>query len=189
MKTKSVALILAKKKSNRLPGKNMKDFNGDPMFVVNVKKCIPLFDEVYVSSDSEEILDITEKCGAIPIKRGEELAGETPNITVYQHAQETMDADYIVAVQANSPTVSAGLIILAGELLKMGFNEVMTSHPLSRNKDYHKQAAKVYGSIWALSRETLKDYEDPYHPNPDVLLVDDSVDIETESDYKKALCQ
>lgn len=150
------------------------------MFMVNVKKCLSIFDRVYVSSDSDEMLSMAQRAGAIPIKRGLELCGETPNIPVYQHAFEHMDeVDCIVAVQANSPTVTAKLISDASEMMAMGYDEVMTCHP-----DY-----SIYGSIWALSRDRLLNYGDPYKPHPKALIVDDSVDIHTEQDYKKALCQ
>lgn len=71
----------------------------------------------------------------------------------------------------------------------MGVQEVMTSHPIERMDDYHDQHWFIYGSIWGLSRERLENYPDPYKPNPEVLLVDNSVDIETLSDYTKAVCQ
>jgi len=81
------------------------------MFLVNVEKCLRVFDDVYVSSDSEEILKITKDAGAKPILRGVELCGDTPNIPVYRHAIEQMgDVDGIVAVQANSPTIPAEII-------------------------------------------------------------------------------
>jgi hypothetical protein len=52
----------------------------------------------------------------------------------------------------------------------------------------HKDKS-IYGSIWALSRKQLENYKDPYNPKPDILLTDISVDIHTEDDFKKALCQ
>src|ERR1039457_6552775 len=98
--SKTVALLLAKKDSGRLPKKNTLDFNGVPMFLVNLKKCLKIFDECYVSSDNQWILDTVETNGGIPILRGEELCGDTPNIPVYQHAVKHMkDVDSIVAVQ------------------------------------------------------------------------------------------
>src|SRR3990167_821307 len=87
---KLAGLILAKSQSSRLTSKNILDFHGKPMFLVNVEKCLRVFDDVYVSSDSEEILKITKDAGAKPILRGVELCGDTPNIPVYRHAIEQM---------------------------------------------------------------------------------------------------
>lgn len=174
------ALILAKGESRRLPRKNKLDFNGKPMFLWNVEKCLKIFDKVYVSSDDPEILFQAWNAGAVGIERGPELCGETPNIPVYQHALKHMgDVDAIVAVQANSPTVEPHLIEMTKSLLDMGVQEVMTCH-----KD-----RSIYGSIWAMTKGRLENYGDPYDPQPDVLFLDPSIDIHNEDDLAKALCQ
>jgi len=174
-------LILAKGSSNRLPDKNKLEFKGIPMFLHNVYKCLNIFSRVYVSSDDNFILGIAEDVGAIPIKRGEELCGDTPNIPVYRHAAETMNGfDYLVAIQANSPTIDSLLIFRAKQLMeKCKLNELMTC-----DENY-----KIYGSIWALSRKRLNDYKDFYNPKPDILLLDNSIDIHTIDDFNKALNQ
>jgi CMP-N-acetylneuraminic acid synthetase len=139
-----------------------------------------LFDEVYVSSDSAWILDQAEQAGAIPIKRGLELCGDTPNIPVYQHALEHMkNVSGIVAVQANSPTVSINTIGLVKRIMEMGADEVMTCD------EHHK----IYGSVWAIRLDRLKNYGDPYKPTPSVLVVDNSIDVHTEEDYNLAVSQ
>jgi CMP-N-acetylneuraminic acid synthetase len=185
-----VALVLAKGESKRLRGKNTKDFHGEPMFLVNVKKCLRIFDEVYVSSDDNEILNLARMAGARPIWRDEELCGETPNITVYKHATREMgDVDGIVAVQACSPTVAPHVILKVKQLLELGVNEVMTSHPVEKNNSYHARTYPLYGSVWGLSKWKLENYGDPYDPEPEVLVVDNSVDIHTYDDYQKALRQ
>jgi CMP-2-keto-3-deoxyoctulosonic acid synthetase len=177
---KSVALILAKTKSKRLPGKNLVPFYGRPMWQINVAKCLKLFDRVYVSSDGIELLHEAWEMGAIPIERGEELCGDTPNIPVYQHALGRMgDVDSIVAVQANSPTVAPQLIEVVKGMMEMGVPEVMTVQP----------DMKLYGSVWAIATDRLKNYGDPYKPEPWGFLVDNSVDIHTEEDYQNALRQ
>jgi len=175
-----VGLILAKSDSERLANKNRLDFNGQPMFLINTRKCLNIFSRVYVSSDDPWILGEAEEIGAIPIKRPKELCGDTPNIPVYQHALQFMNGlNGIVAVQANSPTINSKLIVITKYLMEHGFKEIMTCH-----KDY-----SIYGSIWALSYWRLKNYDDPYKPKPEVLIYDPSIDIHTNEDYKKALCQ
>ena len=175
-----VALIIAKGKSKRLPEKNRKEFRGKPMFLWNVEKCLKIFSRTYVSSDDDWILSEAENAGAIPIKRGEELCGDIPNITVYQHALTFMNGvDGIVAVQANSPTVKSKLIMEGKRYLEIGVQEVLTSHP----------DGEKYGSIWGLSTKRLENYPDPYNPNPDIWIKDWSVDIDTMEDFNRALKQ
>jgi len=117
---KSVALLLVKAESKRLPQKNTRNFHGDPMFLRNVEKCLRIFDKVYVSSDSPWILELAETYGAIPIQRSSVLCGDTPNIPVYQHALQFMNTEAIVAVQANSPTINQNIIGLAKKLRRVG---------------------------------------------------------------------
>lgn len=150
------------------------------MWKVNTRKCLELFEKVFVSSDDVDILHEAWEMGAVPIERGEELCGDTPNIPVYQHALERMgDIQAIVAVQANSPTVALQLIEIVKIMMDSGVPEVMTCH-----KDY-----SIYGSIWAIEAERLRNYGDPYKPTPWGLLVDKSIDIHTQEDYLASLRQ
>lgn len=171
----SVALIIAKSESKRLPNKNTLPVKGVPMFLVNVKKCHKIFDRTYVSSDSVEMLEQAVNEGAIAIKRPKSLCGDVPNMEVYQHAIRYIDEDIIVAVQANSPTIESNSIKQVKRIIEMGFNEVITCH-----EDY-----SIYGSIWALTKDRIRNYIDPYKPTPEVLIVDKSVDVHTLSDYEK----
>ncbi len=82
-----------------------------------------------------------------------------------------------MAVQANSPLVDSQLILWAKALIEMGVEEVMTCH----------SNRSIYGSIWGLSYKRLMEYTDFYHPAPEALLVDNSIDIHTYNDYAMAL--
>jgi CMP-N-acetylneuraminic acid synthetase len=160
------------------------------MFLWNVERCLRIFDRVYVSSDGDEILNLASGAGAIPIKRTLELCGDVPNIPVYQHAHGLMgDVAGIVAVQANSPTLQHTTISIVKELLERGLSEVMTCHQMTHGSNYHQQHNKVYGSVWGMSADRLLFYPDPFHPNPEALVVDNSIDIETKEDFDEALKQ
>lgn len=166
------------------------DFNGKPMFLWNVEKCLAIFERVYVSSDSFHILEMATKAGAIPIHRGEELCGDVPDIPVYQHALSKMsNVSAVVAVHANNPTIEKNLIALTKKLVDLGVQEVMTCHPMTHLESYHHQSNRVYGSIRGMTVERINDYPDPFKPNPDVLLVDTSIEIETPESYELCLKQ
>lgn len=147
------------------------------MFVENLKKCLNIFSKVYVSSDSQVILDKARLIGAHPIFRPQRLCGETPNIPVYRHAAEKMGKVNIVAVQANSPTLDPNLILVTKGLLELGVSEIMTCHP---NRT-------IYGSVWGISPDRLAAYVDFYHSSPEALLVDNSIDIHQWSEYEEAI--
>lgn len=160
------------------------------MFVVNLEKCLKIFDEVYVSSDDYEILHLASLHGARGIHRSEELCGDTPDIPVFQHAINKMgDCDGIVAVHANNPNIECNLIAMVKKMMEMGVPEVMTCHPMSKHINYKQQGNGINGSIRGISKHRLLNYGDPFHPNPEVLLVDTSLEIETQEDYEKALRQ
>jgi CMP-N-acetylneuraminic acid synthetase len=183
--------LIAKGTSRRLPGKNLKPFNGKPTFLWNVEKCLQIFDRVYVSSDSDEILRIAQAVGAIPILRDESLCGDVPDIPVFQHALSHMPTDtgWVVAVHANNPTIRMEVIEQVREAIISGVGEVMTCRPMTRMSVYHAQYNQIYGSIRAFTTERLINYGNPYEPNPEVLVVDDSIEIETPESYQAALWQ
>lgn len=172
----------AKKQSNRLYAKNYRDVGGKPMFVWNLEKALRLFNEVYVSSDSQYILTIAENMGAIPIMRPSELCGETPNIDWYNHALKQIDCDAFVAIQANSPTLELEKIELVLNLMK-GIEE---NEPKQEVKTCHNDMTD-YGSIWAMTKERCLNYENPRKAKPDLWIKDESVDIHTIMDVQKAI--
>jgi len=67
----TVATIVARGGSKRLPGKNTMDFCGHPLIawsIIQAQSCKDIA-EVYVSTDSEEIADISLNYGAIVLMR------------------------------------------------------------------------------------------------------------------------
>lgn len=65
MKT-TVAIITARGGSKRIPRKNIKEFCGEPIIKYPIRAAIEsrVFDEVMVSTDDEEIMEIAKSCGA-----------------------------------------------------------------------------------------------------------------------------
>lgn len=160
------------------------------MFLWNVEKCLKIFDKVFVSSDSQEILDLASTAGAIPILRGEDLCGEVPDVPVFRHAFKQMwDCDGIVAVHANNPLIDEKLIRQVKGIVELGVPEVMTCFPMEHESLYKKQANKINGSIRGIARERLENYPDYYKPDPEVLVVDNSIEIETIDDVDLCLSQ
>ena len=65
-----VAIITARGGSKRIPRKNIKEFCGRPIIAYSIKAALEsdLFDEVMVSTDDEEIADVSREC-AVYAKR------------------------------------------------------------------------------------------------------------------------
>lgn len=71
---KSVAIITARGGSKRIPRKNIKKFNGQPIISYSIKAALEsgCFDEVMVSTDDQEIAEIAIRYGAqVPFLRSE----------------------------------------------------------------------------------------------------------------------
>jgi len=178
-----VGLMIAKGDSKRLPGKNSLDFAGKPMFVWNLQKLLDIFEEVYFSSDNEDMLKIAQNMEAKSVVRRHDLCGDAPNILVYRHAMKQAsrydELDGLVAVQANSPTVEKRMIEEVYEHLINGYTEIKTCH-----SDFSD-----YGSIWGMTYRRLKEIKDMYNASPTIWKRDDSVDIHNSEDMARALIQ
>lgn len=75
----NIAIITARGGSKRIPKKNIKEFCGKPIIAYSIQAAIEshIFDEVMVSTDSEEIKDISVKYGAkVPFMRSEATSND-----------------------------------------------------------------------------------------------------------------
>ena len=76
---KKIAIIPARGGSKRIPKKNIKNFLGKPIIAYVIESALDsgLFDEVMVSTDSEEIAEIAKKYGAkTPFFRSDKTADD-----------------------------------------------------------------------------------------------------------------
>jgi len=116
-----LAIIPARGGSKRLPRKNILDLNGKPLITWSIEAGLKskYIDKVTVSSDDDEILNISKKYGANIVKRPDELASDTA--TSFDAIKHTIDNieqyDYIVLLQATSPLRDEQHIDEAIELL------------------------------------------------------------------------
>lgn len=75
----SIAIITARGGSKRIPGKNIRDFGGKPIIAYSIEAALEsgIFDEVMVSTDSEEIAAMAKKYGAaVPFLRSEKTSND-----------------------------------------------------------------------------------------------------------------
>ncbi|MDG2370751.1 MAG: hypothetical protein P8M12_08920 [Flavobacteriales bacterium] len=110
-----IAIIPARGGSKRLLKKNIHPFKGKPLLAYTIEACFKssFINDVYVSSDDVEILNVAEQYGAKSLMRDSELADDlTPKIVAIRSAlkQQALlkdgDPDVVIIPQANSPEIT-----------------------------------------------------------------------------------
>lgn len=121
---KILALIPARSGSKRLKNKNTLDICGKPLIAWSIEAATGsrYIDEIVVSSDGSEILELANKFGAKTILRPSTLASDTSTtVDVVKHIIEHYKKDgyeYILVLQPTSPLRESIDIDNAIELLK-----------------------------------------------------------------------
>lgn len=89
-----VALIPARAGSKRVPGKNIRELNGHPLiaYTIAAAKESGIFNDIIVSTDSDEIADIATGYGAeVPFMRPDKYAGDkSPDIEWIKYTLEKL---------------------------------------------------------------------------------------------------
>jgi CMP-N-acetylneuraminic acid synthetase len=175
-----VAIMIAKGSSRRLNGKNSLLFCGRPMFEWNLEKLLKLDIPVYFDSDDAALLQSARAMGALMHERPAQLRGhDVPSVPIFQDMIMAISdkPEAILNLQANSPNCSQRILEQCLAVARfVPFKELLTVYPDGRNN----------GSVWGFSLDRLMNYGDPYVHFPDILLVDDSIDIHTIEDFNEA---
>ena len=106
-----VAIILARGGSKGIPGKNIIDFCGKPLIVWTIEQLQRAkgVDSIWISSDSEEILAIAQRCNVETIRRPEDISSDVATSeSAWLHALEIIErkagiVDIAIAPQVTSP--------------------------------------------------------------------------------------
>ncbi len=158
-----LAVVPARGGSKGLPRKNVRIVAGIPL-VGHVARCVeqvPEIDRTVVSTDDDEIVEVSERSGlAVPFRRPDELAGDrVADHPVLEHALMAMEAidevtyDLVVMLQPTSPT---------------------------RTPDHLRDALRItvernWDSLWSVSPTDPK-----FHPDKQLEVHDGRLDFHTE---------
>ena len=121
-----VCIIPARGGSKGIPGKNIALVGGKPLIAWSIERALAskyLGSKVYVTSDSDEILDVARGYGAKGISRPAELSSDAATSeSAITHALQVIEKegvrpDYVVFLQATSPLRAPDHIDLAIERL------------------------------------------------------------------------
>jgi len=117
---KIVAFLPVKGTSSRVQNKNMRIFNGEPLFVFTLRKLLKcsFIDEVYLDSENEEILEIGQRLGAKLLPRDPALAdNKTDGHQLFYNEVKQVDADIYIQHLCTSPFVKEETIKAAIDIL------------------------------------------------------------------------
>ena len=149
-----VAVILARGGSKGIPNKNIIDFCGKPLLSWTIEHCRDGgVDSVYVSSDSDKILEVGEKYGAVSINRPEEISGDTATSeSGWLHALEvieekTTNLDWILAPQVTSPLRSTDDIRNGLEIAKSGKFDSLFSCSIAEDLFFWEESSGNLDSV------------------------------------------
>ena len=122
----NVCIITARGGSKRIPKKNIKEFCGKPIIAYSIEAAIEsgMFCEVMVSTDDEEIAEISKSYGAsVPFMRDEKTSDDYASTAdvlreVLERYEETdVHFDNFCCVYPTAPFVSASKLRDSGALL------------------------------------------------------------------------
>ena len=112
---KNIAIILARKGSKAIKNKNLVSLNGKPLIYWSIKACLKSkkISSVWVSSDSDRILNVAKKYGSNIIKRPKKFASDKSNSDLaWLHAVKYLNnkkiySTSVIGVQPTSPIRSS----------------------------------------------------------------------------------
>ena len=142
-------VLLTGRGNNTLKDKNILDVLGKPVmyYIANSCKKATTTDNLYCSSDDDNILSIAEQLGYIPIKRPLELAlPSAQHVDCILHGLKIMEEnndlpDILVVALANNITIKSGWV---DDCVKMMQNDMSISCviPVYKDNDHHPLRAK-----------------------------------------------
>jgi CMP-N-acetylneuraminic acid synthetase len=123
---RTIVIIPARGGSKRLPKKNIFPFKGKPLIGYTIdacKKC-SFIEDIFVSSDDQEILNVSTEFGARGLIRPADLADDTtPKIVAIRQAANAPEVgaldrdDIVIVAQANSPQITSKQLQEAFDLM------------------------------------------------------------------------
>lgn len=112
---KTIAIITARGGSKRIPRKNIKEFNGKPIIAYSIEAAVSsgIFDTVMVSTDDEEIAEISRKYGAeVPFLRSAATSNDfaaTRDVlleVLHEYEKRGHVFDYMACLYPTNPFIS-----------------------------------------------------------------------------------
>ncbi|MBS0000580.1 MAG: pseudaminic acid cytidylyltransferase [Cyclobacteriaceae bacterium] len=171
----NLAIIPARGRSKRIPGKNIKPFLGKPIIAYSIENALQsgLFEEIMVSTDDEGIADLARKFGAnVPFLRSEKTSDDhailndvlREVVAGYRKMGRRFDA--ICMLLSTAPLIRQSVLLGAHELLiKEHFDSVRPvvkyPYPIQRSLRMNNNRVEMFFPENYSTRS--QDLEPAYH--------------------------
>lgn len=177
MKNRKLAIIPARGGSKRIPKKNIKDFFGKPIIAYSIETAIKskLFDEVMVSTDNEEIAEVSKKYGAkVPFMRNAKNADDyagLPEVIIEvlnkYKINNKQKFDFVCCILPTAPLISKKRLIEGYNIIKSKRYSTVTpvvefSYPILRSLKFDNDNHLVMNWPQYLNYNT-QDLSKSYH--------------------------
>jgi len=155
---KNLAIIPARGGSKRIPKKNIKNFLGKPIIAYSIEAALKseLFDEVMVSTDNQEIANLSIKYGAkVPFFRSAVNSDDFATMAdvleevVDQYKKQRRFFDCVCSILPTAPLLSITNLKKGYELLNSGrFESVRSitafSYPIQRALEFKNEEVSMF---------------------------------------------
>lgn len=174
----NAAIITARSGSESIPQKNILDIEGRPMleYPIQASQDADLVDEVFVSTDGDDISRVAKNAGATVLRRPDHLSGDISHGDVIKNSIQTVKEqfnnmlDIAVILLGNSVMIDGQLIDLTIETIQStNADSAMTTW---RAEDDHPQRAmKIndngylthYDGEYNAKNTNRQNYDDVYY--------------------------
>jgi pseudaminic acid cytidylyltransferase len=170
-----LAIIPARGGSKRIPGKNIRNFAGKPIIQYSLEAALQssLFGEVMVSTDNDEIANISREIGAqIPFFRKGETSGDFATLAdvisevLVDYALIGKQWDYVCCILPTAPFISTSDLKKSFQAFIDGnfnslFPVVRYSYPIQRALRFNEKRIEMFWPENLNARS--QDLEPTYH--------------------------
>ena len=138
--------IPIKQNSQRVPGKNFREFKGVPLYQYAINNILETkhINEIYIDTDSEEVLEFyKDNINVIAYRRHPNLVGDTVSVCdliKYCIVHNDIKNDYMIQLHVTTPLIKQSTIETACNLINGDFDSIVACNKLQtrlwRKEDY-----------------------------------------------------
>jgi CMP-N-acetylneuraminic acid synthetase len=204
------ALVPMKGNSERVPNKNLREFNGRPLchWVLNTLDANTEVDEIVVNTDSAEIGEEARHFDATVLERPEELRGDHVSMNrIILHDVAHLDADYYLQTHCTNPLLRPETVAEAVSAFATGDGDSLFSvtplqtrlwdencEPINHERDELRRTQDlppVYeenSNLYLFTEESLERRKNRIGDDPEMFPMDESeaIDIDEMIDFRVA---